>query len=90
VGTLLLSIGGGLTVAGFAAVAGYVLGRRWRKDELQEEVAHEIQKRRNSLTDRGRTTDRRPEHDGLQPSRVGRVRIVSTRPTTADKPRDQL
>lgn len=86
----LLEIGGGLALLGVGGLSGFIYGKRWKREAIAEEVEHNIQQRRNALTDRGRTTERRPEHDGIQPSRTGRVRIVSKRPRTADRPSDQL
>ena len=83
----------GLGVTGFLATAGligYALrGRRElrRSEERFEEVRL---RRRNALLDAGRTTDRRPEHDGLPPGRNGRLRMTLQRLGPADQPRRRM
>ena len=81
----LLAFGCGAMGAGL----GYLRGSRWSKERVTEEVEHQILVRRNELLDRGRTTERRPEHDALRPARIGRVKYVGTRPRPADRPRNQ-
>lgn len=80
-----------LFVTVFACVlAGYLIGHQQKRGEVEEAVNAEVLKRRNSLLDRGRTTDRRPEHDGMQPAVNRRVVVRSRTPGPADKPRNQL
>lgn len=75
----------------FAGVlSGYLIGHQQRKEEVEEAVNAEFLRRRNALTDRGRTTDRRPEHDGLPPAVNRRVVVRGRTVGPADKPRNQL
>ncbi|MBK8246378.1 MAG: hypothetical protein IPK85_03125 [Gemmatimonadetes bacterium] len=71
-------------------LAGYLIGHQQKRGEVKEAVDAEFVKRRNDLFDRGRTTDRRPEHDGMQPAVNRRIKVVGTRPTPPDRPRNQL
>lgn len=71
-------------------LAGYLIGHQQKRGEVEEAVNAEFVKRRNALADRGRTTERRPEHEGHPPAVNRRVRVISTRPGPADQPRNQL
>lgn len=57
--------------------------------ELTERMDAERSRRRNVLTDRGRTTDRRPEHDDEPPSRMGRVRFRGSKLPPPDRPANE-
>jgi hypothetical protein len=71
-------------------LASYLIGHRQKQGEVKEAVHAEFIRRRNDLADRGRTTERRPEHEG-RPSAVNRrIQVVGRRPSPPDKPRNQL
>jgi hypothetical protein len=81
----------GYVVAAAIGVAGggfwfYPKGEDAERERTAERIEHDRAVRRNALTDRGRTTDQYPEHDDAPSrSRSAPVRIVGTRPTTADR-----
>lgn len=80
-----------LFVAIFTCVlAGYLIGHQQTQGEVKEAIDAEFVKRRNDLFDRGRTTERRPEHEGQQPAVNRRIKVVGRRPTPPDKPGNQL
>jgi hypothetical protein len=70
--------------------AGYLIGHQQKRGEVKEAVDAEFQRRHNDLLTRGRTTDRRPEHEGQPPSVNRRIVVRSRTPGRPDKPRDQL
>lgn len=72
-----------------AALLGWCRGRQFERQDVAASVEREIQKRRNSLADRGRTTERRPEHDGQQPAVNHKIQLRSTRAPAPDKRGDQ-
>lgn len=83
------------TVVAFIGVAlGYVVG--WKlgasneRRRTEERIEQDVRRRRNALLDRGRTTDRRPEHDGQPPSHVSRIRVTSQRVVPGDQPQPRL
>jgi hypothetical protein len=84
---LLIWVGLGWTLA--AILVSLALGQLINKRNVQDAVEREAIRRRNALLDRGRTTERRPEHNG-EASRVGKIRVVGERPGTADRPRRRL
>lgn len=69
--------------------SGYRSGKQRERDRIEKTVAAELQKRRHDLADRGRTTERRPEHDGEPASRNAKIVVRSRRAPRPDHPSDQ-
>lgn len=63
---------------------GYVRGTRREATRTTERIEADRLARRNRLRDRGRTTDRRPEHDG-QASRVRPIHVTQYRVVPGDQ-----
>lgn len=76
-----------------SGVLGYLAGCKNGMEKIADRVEVELdrilQRRAHDLADRGRTTERRPEHEGQQPAVNRRVQIVGKRPGRPDHPGDQ-
>lgn len=71
-------------------LGGFWAGELHEKRKTETRFTDMIQRRRHDLADRGRTTERRPQHDGQQPSRNAKIVVTSRRAPRPDHRSDQL